>query len=245
MKYVESNAELKRLHSAGKGLIYNDFSRRGSSGKNYNVLHAASCHWLAKSNVNVPKIFFGDIDEAIGWLRKNRGENWKRCGSCLAKAQPSSKGSGKSVSLKENTSAEKEVFTEGEVEQLLIQYLKETSYRVRRQVRVPSGIIDVVAEKEGKRLLIEAKGEDRGGYGTTEMNFQIGLGQLMSRMKHREAKYGLAFPVTKDFKKVLRKFKGSFAFEKLGVYLLSVKRDGSCRVIAPNDTLRFLEEMAN
>ena len=31
----------------------------------------------------------------------------------------------------------------------------------------------------------------------------------------------------------------------LGVYLLPVKRDGSCHVIAPNDTLRFLEEMAN
>jgi len=245
MKYVESNAELRRLHSAGKGLIYNDFSRGGSSGKNYNVLHAASCDWLAKSNVNVPKIFFNDIDEAIGWLRRNRGENWKRCGSCLAQAQPSSKVSAKSVSLKESTAEQKEVFTEGMVEQLLVSYLRENGYRVRRQVRVPSGIVDVVAEKEGKRLLIEAKGEDRGGYGTTEMNFQMGLGQLMSRMKHREAKYGLAFPVTKDFKKVLRKFKGSFAFENLGIYLLPVNRDGSCRLIAPNDTLRFLEEIAN
>ena len=245
MKYVESDGELKRLHSAGKGLIHNDFSRRGSSGKNYNVLHAASCHWLAKSNVNVPKIFFNDIDEAIGWLRKNRGENWKRCGSCLVKAQLPSRGSDKSVVLKESTSEQKEVFTEGMVEQLLIPYLKENSYRVRRQVRVPSGIIDVVAEKEGKKLLIEAKGEDRGGYGTTEMNFQIGLGQLMCRMKHRKSKYGLAFPVTTDFKKVLRKFQGSFAFENLGIYLLPVKRDGSCRLIAPTDTLRFLDEMAN
>ncbi len=153
MKFVESVAELRRLQSEGKGLIYNDFSRRGSSGKNYNVLHGASCHWLARSNVNVPKIFFDNLDEAIGWLRKNRRENWKRCGSCLAKAQPSSEGSGKSMVLKENTSEKKEVFTEGEVEQLLIQYLKETSYRVRRQVRVPSGIIDVVAEKEGKETV--------------------------------------------------------------------------------------------
>ncbi len=93
--------------------------------------------------------------------------------------------------------------------------------------------------------MIEAKGEDRGGYGTTEMNFQMGLGQLMSRMKHHEAKYGLAFPVTKDFRKVLRKFKGSFAFEKLGIYLIPVKRDGSCRVIPPTDTSRFLEEITN
>lgn len=63
MKHIESDAELKRLHSAGKGLIYNDFLRKGSSGKDYNVLHAASCHWLAKSNVSIPKIFFDNIDE--------------------------------------------------------------------------------------------------------------------------------------------------------------------------------------
>jgi len=123
VKYVESDAELRRLHSAGKGLIYNDYSRRGSSGKNYNVLHTASCHWLAKSSVSIPKIFFDGIDEAIEWLRKNRGEDWKRCGSCLAKAQPSSKDSGKSMVLKENASEQKEVFTEGEVEQLLQQIL--------------------------------------------------------------------------------------------------------------------------
>ena len=76
------------------------------------------------------------------------------------------------------------------------------------------------------------------------MNFQMGLGQLMSRMKHHGAEYGLAFPVTKDFLRVLSKYKGSLAFEKLGIYLIAVKEDGTCRMIPPDEVLKFLEEIS-
>ena len=135
------------------------------------------------------------------------------------------------------------IFREHEVLAILVKYLKENGWKVKEQIRVEGGSIDIGAEKGGKILLIEAKGEDRGGYTSAEMNFQMGLGQVMSRMKHREAEYGLAFPFTKDFTKALRKYKGSFAFEKLGIYLLPVKRDGTCRLIPPNEVLRFLEKI--
>ena len=143
----------------------------------------------------------------------------------------------------EPTSEKSAVFREREVLSILVRYLKENGWTVKEQIRVKGGSIDIGAEKEGKTLLIEAKGEDRGGYGTAEMNFQIGLGQVMSRMKHHEAEYGLAFPLTRDFTKVLRKYKGSFAFEKLGIYLLPVARDGTCHLIPPNEVLKFLEEI--
>ena len=143
----------------------------------------------------------------------------------------------------EPTSEKGVVFREREVLLILARYLKENGWKVKEQIRVNGGSIDIGAEKEGKILLIEAKGEDKGGYTSAEMNFQIGLGQLMSRMKHSDAEYGLAFPLTKDFKKVLRKYKGSFVFEKLGIYLLPVERDGSCLMIAPDEILRFLEEI--
>jgi len=143
----------------------------------------------------------------------------------------------------EPTSEKSGIFREREVLSILVRYLKENGWKVKEQIRVESGSIDIGAEKEGKTLLIEAKGEDRGGYTSAEMNFQMGLGQLMSRMKHREAEYGFAFPLTKDFTKVLRKYKGSFAFEKLEIYLLPVARDGACRLIPPNEVLRFLEEI--
>ena len=124
-----------------------------------------------------------------------------------------------------------------------MRHLKENGWEVKEQIRVEAGSIDIGAEKEDKILLIEAKGEDRGGYTSAEMNFQMGLGQLMSRMKHRDAEYGLAFPLTRDFMKVLSKYKGSFAFEKLGIYLLPVARDGTCRLIPPSEVLRFLEKV--
>ena len=248
MKIIRSNSELEKLHSAGVGLIYNDFSGRGPKGKDYNVLHAASCSWVVRSNVNVPKYFFSNIDEAIKWLRRNRGregKNWKRCGICRAEARPTSQVfvESKSVDEIKRATMPSEVFTEREAEAILVQHLESNGYSVRRQVRVASGLIDVVAEGPDGRWLIEVKGEDKGGYTSAEMNFQIGLGQLMSRMKQSDAKYGLAFPLTRDFKKVLHKYKGSFAFEKLEIYLLPVAGDGDCRLIPPNEVLRFLEKV--
>ena len=244
MRIIRSNSELERLHSAGVGLIYNDFSGRGSKGKDYNVLHSAFCSWVVRSNVNVPKYFFSNINDAIKWLRRNRGKegrNWKRCGTCKAEARPLILGT-KSVDKVERVTVQSKVFTEKEAEEILIKHLNSEGYRVRRQVRVASGLIDVVAEGPDGRWLIEVKGEDRGGYTSAEMNFQMGLGQIMSRMKHRDAEYGLAFPLTKDFTKVLRKYKGSLAFEKLGIYLIPVQRDGSCRLVSPLEVLSFLEE---
>jgi len=251
MKIIRSNADLEKIHSAGVGLIYNDYSGRGSSGKDYNVLHAASCTFVLRSKVKtsariIPKYFFSNIDEAVKWLWRNRGregKNWKRCGICKAETRPISQVSFEPKPLvKAKVPVRSRVFTEKEVEKILIQHLNSNGYEVRRQVRVASGLIDVVAEGPDGRWLIEAKGEDKGGYTSAEMNFQIGLGQLMSRMKHSDAEYGLAFPLTKDFAKVLRKYKSSFAFEKLGIYLIPVKRDGSCRLISPLDVLKFLEE---
>jgi len=134
-------------------------------------------------------------------------------------------------------------FREHEVISILIKYLAKNGWSVKEKTSVDGGSIDVGAEKGGKILLIEAKGEDKGGYTSAEMNFQIGLGQIMSRMKHRDSEYGIAFPITRDFVKVLRKYHGSFAFEKLGIYFLPVSKDGTCRIVPPADILKFLEKI--
>lgn len=112
--------------------------------------------------------------------------------------------------------------------------------RVEEQVKINGCFADIIAKKEGKTFLVEAKGEDKGGYTSAEMNFQMGLGQLMSRMKYAEAIYGLAFPLTKDFVTVLQKYQDSFAFQKLGIFFLPVEKDGTCRIIPPLDVLKFL-----
>jgi hypothetical protein len=37
---------------------------------------------------------------------------------------------------------------------------------VQKKVPVPSGIVDAVAKRDGRRIVIEVKGEDSGGYGS-------------------------------------------------------------------------------
>jgi hypothetical protein len=88
MQIIQGDDELARLHETGAGFVYNDFSGTSASGAQYNVLHAAGCSWVAKSNVNVRKLFFETLEEATAWLLSNRGaegSNWKRCGTCRAR----------------------------------------------------------------------------------------------------------------------------------------------------------------
>ena len=51
-----SAAELEHLHSVGEGLIYNDYSGKGSPAVTWNVLHAAYCNWVLQmvSNADLP-----------------------------------------------------------------------------------------------------------------------------------------------------------------------------------------------
>lgn len=233
MKCIKSDAELEQLRSIPNGLIYNDFSRMGPSGKDYNILHAAHCGQLAKSNLNAPKYFFHNLDEAITWLHENRGEeggNWKRCGVCRANARPASVGSPQSKPALKHTSTTEQKsapFREAEVKQILVKYLQGKGYQVRTEVLVPSGMVDIVgASPDGSQIMIEVKGEDAGGYTSAEMNFQMGVGQIISRMTEPGSDYALAIPMTGDFKRVLKKCKGSFGFERLGLLFFVVHRDG-------------------
>ncbi|GAH58861.1 unnamed protein product, partial [marine sediment metagenome] len=130
MKCIKSDAELEQLRSIPNGLIYNDFSRMGPSGKDYNILHAAYCRQLAKSNLNVPKYFFDNPGEALTWLGENRGEegvNWKRCGTCRANARLVSIGSPESKPALTHTSTAEQKsapFREAEAKQILVKYLQ-------------------------------------------------------------------------------------------------------------------------
>ena len=135
------------------------------------------------------------------------------------------------------------VFREHEVISILTDYLKANGWQIESSIKMHSGMVDIGATKGTQTFLIEAKGEDKGGYGSAEMNFQIGLGQVMSRMKYKDAQYGLAIPSTEHFKKVLRKYQDSFAFEKLGIYIFLVFDNRSCRIISPKEIIGFISEL--
>jgi hypothetical protein len=242
MRPVASDEELKRLRFDGFGYIYNDFARLGSNAPRYNVLHSASCGRLASANTRVDKYFFDNLEEAIAWLLGERGQEgtgWKRCHCVSGEVE----GSPAKATKRPAVGIEEEPFREPAIERLLIDHLRAEGYEVETRLRVSSGIIDVVASAPDERLIVEVKGEDAGGYTSAEMNFHIGLAQIASRMTSREASYALAIPDTGHYRRVLRKFAGSYAFSALGARLLVVKQDGGVDEYAPSEIASFIDSL--
>ncbi len=214
MKQIENDIQLQEIHKNGQGFVFNDFSGK-------RVLHKASCGWVIRCNTKVPKIFFEDKNEAIKWLQANRGMNWKSCDTCGTDSHSAS------IHSPKIKSEEKAVpFVEANVEDILVRYLQKSSYSVHRQVTCHNGIVDVVAENSNSHWIIEVKGEDKGGFGTAQMNFQMGVGQIVSRMTEQGIFYALAIPMTDKFKRILRNYKGSIGFKLLGLWFFVIHRDG-------------------
>lgn len=85
MERVASDERFRAIRQTGRGVVYNDVSRIGASGAQYNIVHAASCRWLNRSSLTVPKVWFEDLVAARDWLVRERGREgarWKRCGTC-------------------------------------------------------------------------------------------------------------------------------------------------------------------
>ena len=82
MERIANEQSFRSICANGLGVVFNDFAGHGASGAQYNVVHAATCRWLARSNLSVPKIWFEDLVTAAAWLERERGlegRAWKRC----------------------------------------------------------------------------------------------------------------------------------------------------------------------
>jgi hypothetical protein len=82
---ISDEGRFRAICLSGIGVVYNDFTRGGASAGQYNILHVASCTWLRRANLGVPKILFGDAAEATTWLTSERGPEgtaWRRCRTC-------------------------------------------------------------------------------------------------------------------------------------------------------------------
>ncbi len=136
-------------------------------------------------------------------------------------------------------------FTEGRVEDHLLPWLEAKGYSVRKRVRVANGIIDVVAQGQTEEWIIEAKGEDKGGYNSAEMNFRIGISQICSRMEDsgRDKAFGLAIPMTTHFEKVLRKHRNFSVFDQMRIWLLIVDAEGAVTALHPAEVQKFVDDL--
>ncbi len=61
------------------------------------------------------------------------------------------------------------------------------------------------------------------------MNFQDGIGQLVSRITDPAKQYALAILVTADYRKVVAKYTESIGPDRLGIYFLTVDRTGNVK----------------
>lgn len=264
MHFIEDDGELAQLHQLGLGFIYNDYSGPRPSGAQYNVLHTAKCQFVGNSNTRYPKIFFKDLIAAVNRLSEYRGgegTGWRRCSCCKSEhtlqRHPSSEMGwalshnpprlpvGKSVNESLIVPKNNEPpFTEGRVEDHLQPWLEANGYAVKKRVRVANGIIDIVAIRQSSEWIIEAKGEDRGGYNSAEMNFRIGISQICSRMEVGHGRsFGLAIPMTTHFKRVLIKHRNFSVFEQMRIWLLIASADGIITALQPADVQNYVNDL--
>jgi len=212
----DDDGYIRWLRSNPTGYVYNDF---GGMSPDYKKLHRSDCTKLhnvrpGSKKTSVRKICSSNLPEMVAWLVKNRGPEGKGYSFCIT-CYPTPR------------DPESAPFREAEVKQILVKYLQGKGYQVRTEVLVSSGMVDIVgASPDGSQIMIEVKGEDAGGYTSAEMNFQMGVGQIISRMTDPGSDYALAIPMTGDFKRVLKKYKGSIGFERLGLLFFVVHRDG-------------------
>ena len=256
MRRVSTEGELADLMRVGVGVIYNDFApgtRPGRppsrSAQRGNVLHAASCPRLQVS-LTVAKYHADDLPVAIEWLASHRGAEgpaWHRDG-CLGAASPVADDAIQPAADAQSKRPPPDgpgIAREREVEARVIDWLSRRGFAVQTRVRVASGIIDLVAVRDDERLVVEVKGEDAGGYTSAQMNFLISIGQIASRMTEDEPIYALAFPLTPDYRRVLRTFRGSRAFERLRIDLLVLDPDPGADIqrLAPHEIRAWMQEL--
>jgi len=247
---IKSNDNLIKIHNSGVGFVYNDYSGKTIKKKNDNVLHAASCYYVTTSKTNIKKYYFSTKKEALNWLKENRGDHWRRCGICDALGQDDIEEINKY--LIENNEEVKNsniqtnlntIFYEAKAQEILVNHLRKNKYNVEEQCRVPNGIVDIVAKNNSEKIVIEVKGEDKGGYNSAEMNFQMGIGQIISRMISTNAKYAICFPLTINYKKVLYKFKNTYGFKKLDLNFYVIETDGTVKEFTSSKFTEFIKNI--
>ncbi len=247
---IKSNDNLIKIHNSRVGFVYNDYSGKTRKKKNDNVLHAAICDYITMSKTNIRKYYFSAKKEAENWLKENRGVYWRSCGICHALGQDDIEEINKDLSENDEEIKNSKmqanlntIFYEAKAQEILVNHLRKNKYNVEEQYRVLNGKVDIVAKNNSEKIVIEVKGEDKGGYNSAEMNFQMGIGQIISRMISANEKYAMCFPLTTNYKKVLYKFKNTYGFKKLDLNFYVIETDGTVKEFTSSEFTEFIKKI--
>jgi biotin operon repressor len=120
------------------------------------------------------------------------------------------------------------LLTEDEVKAAVLQHLEERGWTVTVAWGRARGA-DIVAHRQGERLVLEAKGEV--GLQPQQVNYFLGaLGELLQRMDDPHATYGLALPDNRQYRGLVGRLP-LVAIERLGLVVYFVERaQGGYRV---------------
>ena len=111
---------------------------------------------------------------------------------------------------------------EEEMFEPMIKYLEDNGYKIKEQHRGREGGPDIVAEKNGRELVIQMKGYTA----NLSVDFGTCIGQLLRYIKSEDSDYGMAFPLS-----YLRFVKDSeYPIKKLGIRVFIVSRKDVVRL---------------
>lgn len=131
------------------------------------------------------------------------------------------------VSRNENSS-QKDFLQEEDVKRILTDYLKDQGWEVETAWGHLHGV-DINAKRNGKKWLIEVKGP--GSRDQMRQNyFQNILGEMLQRMDTVDARYSIAFPDMKQYRRLWGKFP-SLAKERTGIDMILVNIKGNIEIL--------------
>jgi hypothetical protein len=84
MDEITDAAAFQRLCRAGRGYIYIDSPQEGAAGWQHNILHAARCPLLQRTDVTTlcTRYYAAAVQVATAWLTAYRPGAWTPCGIC-------------------------------------------------------------------------------------------------------------------------------------------------------------------
>lgn len=101
----------------------------------------------------------------------------------------------------------------------MIKYLKDNGYKIIEQHRGRERGPDILADKNGRKLLIQMKGDTL----ALDVDFGTCIGQLFRYMKNEDSDYGTAF--TSSYLRLIKE--AQYPLRKLGIKIFIVSKEST------------------
>jgi hypothetical protein len=139
-----------------------------------------------------------------------------------------------------------------QVQLIIAEYFRKRGYNVQENTIFSNVEVDVVAQKDSERWIIEVKGDYDRKVEQYTVNFDTGMGQILKSASevNENTKYGICIPFSRtergerlSYRLILPKYVKSMVFEMLNLHLIIVRDDKSVEIITPINVRAFLSRI--